>query len=732
MGFLNALFLAGTATFALPVVIHLIFKLRKRTLVFSSLRFLRESVLRETRRLRLRDLLLLLLRCAACILIALAFARPYRAGAVLAGPSGELREDLVLVLDDSPSMAAQDGSTTRWQMAVDQALVAASAKNLERLGLVLTGDPGRPEVELARNFEATKEALAKRTRPGFVRGDPAQALQTALDLLADSAAPRRRVLLISDLQLNQMDRTALAETGQRAVTMPRPVQIEIRPPHADGKVPGKLNNLSLDEVRAKSDVWLEGRPVRFAVRLSNHGDGEASALAVRLLSGDKILAQRTVGLGPRDARDIELTALFPKAGPVHGRVEIDGRDVLPDDDRRFFALHLRDSIRAVIAEDRLRESGAWLDESYYVRMALDPRPRGGEAPKEVPPGAVRVDTVAARDLTPAVLKGADVLFLVGVTELPAATLATLEQAVQAGLNLVLFLGRSDGTLATGFYNGPFWKEGKGLLPARPGERFEGNLVEARFSSLDTFAVDHPLFAPFKGEIEQELRRPKFLRHFKPDPKDLSAGERPPGQVLATFSDGSPMTVERPFGLGRVLMFSFLPRPEKDTDLPKRTVFVPLMHQIVKHLSGIEQGAQRQLTVGEDLTLAGLALQPQTTVRLARPAPHNDTLDLTGSDHLTTDTVGLYTATYQPGQLAEQAQWAVNLDPAESELKAEDLAAIQALYASNLKEEDPDEGPKLALQADEELKAQAPDWRYLLVAALACLLLEVALRDFWGD
>src|SRR5262245_691561 len=107
MGFLQAIFLAGTATFALPIVIHLIFKIRKKRLVFSSLRFLRESMLKESRRLRWRDLILLLLRCAACILIALAFARPFRNDQVLAGPAGEPREDLVLVLDDSASLNAQ-------------------------------------------------------------------------------------------------------------------------------------------------------------------------------------------------------------------------------------------------------------------------------------------------------------------------------------------------------------------------------------------------------------------------------------------------------------------------------------------------------------------------------------------------------------------------------------------------------------------------------------------------
>ncbi|MCZ7645738.1 MAG: BatA and WFA domain-containing protein [Planctomycetota bacterium] len=733
MGFLNALLLAGTATFAIPVVIHLIFKLRKRRLVFSSLRFLQQSLLRESKRLRLRDLILLLLRCAACILIALAFARPYRAGQVLAGPTGELREDLVLVLDDTPSMAAQDGAATRWQAAQEQALEAAAAENLERLGLVLVGEPGRPEVELSRNFEATREALKKRARPSYARGQPAQALITALDLLADSSAPRRRVLYIGDLQLNQVDRAAFGEAANRAVSGARPTQVELRPP-AFGKPPGKLNNFSVESVQARSDVWIEGRPVRFAARVANHGDGEAGALVVKLVSGDKVLAQRTVGLGPHDAREFELQASFPRPGEVHGYVAIEPKDALPDDDRRLFALKLRSSIRTLVVEDSLLERNSYNDESYYVRMGLDPRPRGAEEPEPGQGGGyVRVGALAVKDLTPAALKDCDVLFLAGVTELPAATLATLEESVRKGLNLVVFLGRAKGEISEGFYSGPFWKNGEGLLPARPGTRFLGDLLEKKYDGLDTFAADHPVFQAFKGEVEQELRRPQFLRHYQPDPKDLKAGSRPAGQILASFNDGSPLLVERPFGQGLVMMFSFCARAEDDTtDLPKRKIWVPLLHQVVRYLSGVDQGAQRNLTVGDDLALSTLGIEPTTTVRLTRPAPHSDTLELAGSEVVSVDTIGIYTGAYQPGALVQQAHWAANLDPLESDLKSEDLAAVQGLFASNLSGDKEDEGPRLRHQADDELKAQAPDWRYLLVAALVCLLLEVGLRDFWGD
>ena len=85
MGFESPIFLAALGAVAAPIIIHLIFRLRKRVVVFGSLRFLEKIVKKNRRRLRLRDLILLLLRIAAVALIALAFARPY----LRTGPGAE-------------------------------------------------------------------------------------------------------------------------------------------------------------------------------------------------------------------------------------------------------------------------------------------------------------------------------------------------------------------------------------------------------------------------------------------------------------------------------------------------------------------------------------------------------------------------------------------------------------------------------------------------------------------
>ena len=76
MAFVNFSLLLGGFLTAIPVVLHLVMRQQPKKLVFPALQFLRER--RETNRqkLKLRQWLLLALRCAAIILLAVAFARP--------------------------------------------------------------------------------------------------------------------------------------------------------------------------------------------------------------------------------------------------------------------------------------------------------------------------------------------------------------------------------------------------------------------------------------------------------------------------------------------------------------------------------------------------------------------------------------------------------------------------------------------------------------------------------
>src|SRR5882672_3957132 len=113
MGFVAPLVLVGLGALAIPILIHLIQRERKRVVVFPSLMFLRRIPYQSVRRRSIRHWLLLCLRALALLLLVAAFARPFfPQGALAARAAGGTRE-LVVLLDQSASMGYGD----RWQQA---------------------------------------------------------------------------------------------------------------------------------------------------------------------------------------------------------------------------------------------------------------------------------------------------------------------------------------------------------------------------------------------------------------------------------------------------------------------------------------------------------------------------------------------------------------------------------------------------------------------------------------
>src|SRR6266487_1493364 len=108
MSFLAPLFLLGAAALALPVVFHLIRRTSREKITFSSLMFLQQTPPRMTRKSRLENIWLLLLRCLVLCLLALGFARPFLQRPVADTASAGRGKKLALLIDASASMRREN------------------------------------------------------------------------------------------------------------------------------------------------------------------------------------------------------------------------------------------------------------------------------------------------------------------------------------------------------------------------------------------------------------------------------------------------------------------------------------------------------------------------------------------------------------------------------------------------------------------------------------------------
>src|SRR5918992_2191879 len=113
MSFLAPLFFVALAALAVPVLIHLIQREKKHVVAFPSLMFVRRIPYQSVRRRRIHNWALLILRLTALALIVAAFARPFLWRTTPAGGAGSGAREVVILVDQSYSMAYGD----RWGRA---------------------------------------------------------------------------------------------------------------------------------------------------------------------------------------------------------------------------------------------------------------------------------------------------------------------------------------------------------------------------------------------------------------------------------------------------------------------------------------------------------------------------------------------------------------------------------------------------------------------------------------
>ncbi len=118
--FLNPWLLLGLAGIGLPILAHLLSRRRYDVVDWAAMQFLNPS--RKTRRrLKLEELLLLLVRIGLICLIVLSVTRPWIPGGWLSGYYSAGSRTVVVVIDGSNSMSRADGPNSIHQNALRRA-----------------------------------------------------------------------------------------------------------------------------------------------------------------------------------------------------------------------------------------------------------------------------------------------------------------------------------------------------------------------------------------------------------------------------------------------------------------------------------------------------------------------------------------------------------------------------------------------------------------------------------
>ncbi|HVY68761.1 MAG TPA: BatA domain-containing protein, partial [Verrucomicrobiae bacterium] len=278
MSFLTPLFLLGGLAIAAPILFHLIRRSTRERMPFSSLMFLQPTPPQITRRSRLENIFLLVLRCLAFGLLAVAFARPYMRQPVAASAQTGAGKRMVLLVDTSASMRRADLWGDLKKRAVELVRKCSPADQVS----VLAFDRGtRPLVtfEQWRSASASqREALVANrlaeVSPGWFSTQLGLSLVAASELIEDAAKADQTALVRQVVVLSDFQEGARLD-GLQGHEWPRGTEVVLEP-----LKPRHPTNAGLQWQTERDDVEHTGTNEMVKVRVLNASDSKQEQFRV--------------------------------------------------------------------------------------------------------------------------------------------------------------------------------------------------------------------------------------------------------------------------------------------------------------------------------------------------------------------------------------------------------------------------------------------------------------------
>ncbi len=669
MTFLHAAFLAGGLAVAVPIIMHLMMRRQPVRLEFPALRFIKQRESANRRQLRLRHWLLLALRCAIILLLALALARPTIVASGVLG-NQEAPVAAALVFDVHPRMQYRANNQTRLEVA--QETGAWLLAQLPRDSEVAVVDSRGGSAVFAVDPSAARQRIERLDDRGMSQ-PLAIAIESAVDLLATSEKDRKELYVFTDLSratwsAEQMRGLANKLAAQTALGVYL-VDVGARNPQ----------NFGLGETRLSGEVISKNAPLNIQCDVLHVGQGGQRGIELVLADPQtgrpEVRGRQTVDLDADSSQRIEFQLRGLSEGVHQGELRLVGEDALAPDDIHWFTVEVRPAWRVLVAAP---SHDGRLPEDYALFLAEALAPYAMRVKREAPFDVEVIDvrSLAAKDLAP---YGA--VCLIDPTPLDPPVWQKLEAFVSAGGGLGVFLGANASPVQS--FNHAVAQQ---LLPGRLVRQFRaGGDV---YLAPDNY--QHSVLAKFAGLDVAWPQLPVF-RHWQLD--KLTEG----ANTVIPFSNNQPALIDRPVGRGRVITLTTpISDPASRTDkrdhvpwnlLPTgddRFPFYLLANTLARYLVGSD-GQHLNYLAGTPAVIRLDAADRQPMYLLG--TPRGDQLRVPpgdGGDSIvvsSTDYPGNYTLAAGGGESQIRLGFSVNLPTTVSQLASASETDLEAAFGS---------------------------------------------------
>lgn len=660
--FTNVLLALGALAFAIPLIIHILNKRRFQVVDWAAWHLLEEILRKNNQRIRIEQLLLLLLRILIPVLLAFCLARPVLEG--VKALLGSQKTSTVFLLDNSFSMqagGATNGAYVRAKEAVDK--IAKTLPNGSDASLVLMGGRARSLTE-----EPTTSLETITTRLTDTAGTdnairPADSLRLALGELGKMSNGAKEIVVLSDFRARDwqgsagVERASAMQELERSPLKPAVTLLTL------GNEGGE--NLAVESVQTSSLILAKGQRFTLRATVKNYGKAAYPDLPVSFSADGQLVRSSRVNVAANGEAQVLFTHTFNEAGSHALEIKTEG-DAVKEDNIFYAILPVWDEVPVLLVNGvtgRRPLEGA----TDFLEIALQPFGATGTRSLN---DLIVSKTVPTNQLSRDQSKEKRVIALANVSKLENHQREELKEFVKLGGGLIIF-GGSQCDLT--YYNNDLYENGGGLLPAKikglggvAGKSRSGaaHVINQQFS--------HPTLDFFNDARNGRLSEAEITSWFQLDVPAATDKNQPTTNVLARLDNGDPFLVEKAYGEGRVIFCATTANPDWN-NLPTHPTFVPLMQRLTAYLAAsvapplnLEVGSPlRVLLGGEEGGKKRLLIDPAGKEFRIDVRKENDRRSVLEFDR--TALPGIYTLMPADGVRQPPQRFAYNVSRLESDL-----------------------------------------------------------------
>lgn len=582
--------LIGLASAAIPIIIHLLLKQRPKPITFPALQLIRKKRETTVRRIRLQHLLLLALRVALLVLIAMALARPTLHSAMFSIDQ-EAPVAAAVIVDNSFSMEYRHHGKTRLQAAKEVAeQVVKKLPDQSKITVIESASPvGTIPLDVPGAIGQLESIqIQPASRP------ITDALANALKGLAKAELQRREIYLISDLAKNAWDFSSRENIQQLADLIETGVKIYV----IDVGVPER-ENIAIQEIEIVQQATGGGGEITIKVPLINTGSKPVDVNSIVLSIDGEPKHTRSLRLEAGQTQELEFAVSGLAEGVHQGEITVNAGDPLSFDDVRYFTFQRQPPLRILIVVDLLSDALNW-DQA----LVPDFLRAQGQARFDV-------QVVPSAKLGPIRFDDYDVVNLINVGSLSQDHWIKLASYVQAGGGLFTSLGERIDPVS---YNSA---PAQSVLPCTLGDEVQTQ------TELAPTRMSHPVLQKFRTLSHHMLDEYPVYTYRK-----ATLDEQGQSLVVIPYANGDPALLERTFrggARGKSLLYtsSVFRRGTGDwSDVPLGWAYIIFAEQVTHYLAGVSE-TQWNYPAGNFVTVDLDPNQPLTLFTVTDPTGNVD-------------------------------------------------------------------------------------------------------------